>query len=91
MKVKSLCTTKETLNKMKRQPTEWEKIFLNDITVKGLIFNIYKQLTELNIKQTNNPIIEWAEKLNRHFPKADIQVTNRHLKRCSTWLTIREM
>ena len=91
MKLKSFYTTKETLNKMKRQPTEWKKIFLNDITVKGLISNIYKQHTELNINQPTNPIKEWAEELNRHFSKADMQVTNRHTKRCSTWLTIREM
>ena len=55
MKLESFCTAKETINKMKRQPSEWQKIFANEETDKGLIFNIYKQLMQLNIKK-NNPI-----------------------------------
>ena len=53
IKLETLCTSKETINKMKRQPTEWEKIFANDVTDKGLICKIYKQLIQLSIKQTN--------------------------------------
>ena len=62
MKLKSFCTAKETINKMKRQPSEWEKIFANEPTDKGFISRIYKQLMELSIKKTNNPITKMGRR-----------------------------
>ena len=73
MKLQSFFTAKETINKTKRQASEWQKIFVNEATDKGLLSKIYKQLMEFNIRKTNNPIKKWAEDLNRHFSNKDIR------------------
>ena len=78
--LKRFFTAKETIDKMKRQPTEGEKIFANDLMVKGLISNIYKQLIQLNIEKTNNPAKKWAEELNRHFSKEEMQMVTRDMR-----------
>ena len=76
---------------MKRQPTEWEKIFENNVTDKGLIYKIYKQLMWLNIKKTSNPIKKRVEKSKETFLQRRYTDDQEYMKRCSTSLIIREM
>ena len=71
-KLKSSCTMKETISKVKRQPSEWEKVIANEAMDKESISKIYKQLLQLNSKKISDPIKKWAKELNRHFSKEDI-------------------
>ena len=77
---------KETISKVRRQPSEWGKIIANEGSDKELISKIYKQLLQLNSRKIGDPIKKWAKELNRHFSKEDIQMANKHMKRL-----IREM
>ena len=82
IKLKSFCTAKKTISRVKIQPSEWKKIIANEKTDKGLISKIYKQLIQLNARKTNSPITKWGKDLNKHFSKKDIQMANKHMKRC---------
>ena len=91
IKLQSFCTEKETIIKVKRQPLEQEKIIANETTDKGLTSKIYKQLVQLNTRKTNNPIKKWEKDLNRHFSKEDIHMADKHMKRSSASLILREV
>ena len=77
--IKSFCTAKETTNKVKRQPSEWEKIIARETTDKGLISKSYEQLIQLDTRKINNPIKKWERDLKRHFSREDIQMANKHM------------
>jgi hypothetical protein len=91
IKLKSFCTTKYMVSKLKRTPTEWEKIFASYTSDKGLIARIYRELKKLNSPKINEPIKKWATELNRTFSKEEIQMVKKHMKKYSSPLTIKEM
>jgi hypothetical protein len=91
IKLKSFCSTKEMVSKLKIPPTEWEKIFTSYTSDKGLITRIYREHKKLNSPKINEPIKKWASELNRTFSKEDIQMTKNHRKKCSPSLAIKEM
>ena len=83
IKLKSFSTMKETISKVKRQPSEWEKIIANEAIDKELISKVCNQLMELKARKSNSTIKKWAKELNRHFSKEDIQMANKYMKKCS--------
>jgi hypothetical protein len=87
---KSFCTKKEMVSTLKRPPTEWEKIFANYTLDKGLKTKIYRELKKLNSLKINEPIRKWETELNRTFSKEEIQITKKHMEKCSPSLTIKE-
>ena len=81
----------ETINKTERQLSKWENIFGNNIADKGLVPKMYEEIIQLNSQKTNNTIYKWAKVTKRHFCEEDIQMADRHMKRCSASFMIREM
>ena len=75
--LKSFCIANETISKVKRQSSEWEKIIASETMDKGLISKIYKQLIQLHTRKANNPMKKWGKDLNRHLSKEDIQMANK--------------
>jgi hypothetical protein len=91
MKLKSFCTTNKMVTKLNSLSTEWEKIFPCDISDRGLIIRIYRELKKLNSPQINDPMRKWANELNRTFSKEEVQMAKIHMKKCSASLAIKEM
>ena len=91
IKLQSFCKAKDTVNKTKRPPTDWERIFTNPKSDRGLISNIYKELKKVDSRKSNNPIKRWGSELNKEFSPEEYQMAEKHLKKCSTSLIIREM
>jgi hypothetical protein len=91
MKLKSFCTTKEMVSKLKSVPTAWERIFASYTSDKGLITRVYRELKNLNSKKCNDPMKKWANELNRTFSEEEVQMAEKHMKKCSTPLAIKEI
>jgi hypothetical protein len=91
IKLKSFFSKKEVVSKLKRTPTEWEKIFASYTSDKGPITRIYRELKKLNSPKINEAIKKWASELNRTFSREGIQIAKKHMKKCSPSLVIKEM
>jgi hypothetical protein len=91
IKLKSFCTTKEMVSKLRRPPTEWEKIFTSYTSDKRLITRIYRELKKLNSPKINEQIKKWTTELNKTFSKEEIQIAKKHMKKCSPSVAIKEM
>jgi hypothetical protein len=91
MKLKSFCTKKEMVAKLKSLPIEWEKIFASYISDKGLITRIFREPKKLKSQKISDPMKKWANELNRAFSKEEVQIAKKHMKKCSISLAIKEM
>jgi hypothetical protein len=91
IKLKIFCTTKEMVSKLKRPPTEWEKISASYTSYEGLMNRIYKELKKLNSPKINEPINKWAAEQNRTLSKEEIQMAKKHMKKCSPFLAMKEL
>jgi hypothetical protein len=91
IKQKSFCSIKEMASKLKRTPTEWKKILASYTSDKELVTRIYREFKKLNSPKINEPIKKWASELNRTFSKEEIQMAQKHMKKCSPSLSIKEM
>jgi hypothetical protein len=91
MKLESFCKAKDIVSNTNQQPTDWEKIFTNPTSDRGLISKIYKELRKLITKKTNNPTKKWGIELNQEFTTEEFQMAKKHLKKRSKSLVIREM
>ena len=91
IKLQSFCKAKDTVNKTKRPPTDWEKIFTNPKSDSGLISNIYKEHKKMDPRKSNNPIKKWGTEVNKEFSTEGYILGKKHLKKCSTSLVTKEM
>ena len=89
--MQSFCKVKDTVNKTKRPRTDWERIFTYPKSDRGLISNIYKELKRVDSRKSNNPIKKWGSELNKEFSTEKYRMAEKHLKKCSASLIIREM
>jgi hypothetical protein len=91
IKLKSFCTAKETVTRLKRQLTDWEKIFASYSSNKGLTSRIYRELKKLSPQRIPSPMKKWAHELNREFSKVEVQMASKYMKKYSMFLVIKEM
>ena len=91
IKLQSFCKAKDTVNKTKRPPTDWERVFTNPKSDRGLISKIYKKLKKLDSRKSNNPSKIWGTELNKEFSTEEYRIVEKHLKKYSTSLIIIEM
>jgi uncharacterized protein len=90
-KLKSFCTAKETVIRLKRQPTEWEKMSSSCLSDKGLISRLYREHKKLSLQRINTPMKKWAHELNREFSKKEVHMASKYMNKYSTSLAVKEM